>query len=64
MNKQSLIWRKRFMSVAALFAGGATFTSCDSKIKSAVTTAMEDTLLSLLDPSLYINDGTETDTNE
>ena len=57
-------WRKCFMSLTVLLAGGTTFTSCDSKIKSAVTTAMEDTLLSLLDPSLYIDDGTGTDTNE
>ncbi len=50
-------FRKAMLSLAAVLAGGSTFTSCDTKVKVAVTSALETTLLTLLDPAIYLGDG-------
>ena len=49
--------RRAFLSFAAALAGGATFTSCDSKIKTAVVGGLESTFLSLFDPANYLDTG-------
>lgn len=49
--------RKAFLTMVATLAGGTTFTSCDSKIKSAVTSGLESTFLSLFDPANYLDTG-------
>lgn len=48
--------RRAGLSIVALLAGGTTFTSCDSKVKQAFTSALETTFLSLFDPANYIDD--------
>jgi hypothetical protein len=54
--------RQAFLTIVATLAGGTTFTSCDSKVKSAVTSALETTFLSLFDASLYLDTGDSTGT--
>ena len=54
--------RRAFLSLAAMLAGGSTFTSCDSKVKSAITSGLETTILSLFDPANFLDAGTEKGT--
>lgn len=51
--------RSAFLSLAAALAGGSTFTSCDSKVKSAITSGLETTFLSLFDPANFLDTSTE-----
>ncbi len=55
--------RRAFLSLAAALAGGSTFTSCDSKVKTAITSGLETTFLSLFDPANYLDTGTEKGTD-
>lgn len=52
--------RRATLSLIAALAGGSTFTSCDSKVKSAITSGLETTFLSLFDPSNYLDTGTDS----
>ena len=47
--------RRAFLSLVATLAGGSTFTSCDSKVKTAITSGLETTFLSLFDPANYLD---------
>ncbi len=60
-NRGSL--RKACLSLTALLAGGATFTSCDSRVKQAVVNGLESTVYLLLDPSFYIDEEALDDAN-
>ena len=51
--------RKAVLSLVAMLAGGTTVTSCDSRVKSAITTGLEQTVLGLLDPANFIPADTE-----
>lgn len=53
--------RRAILSLAAVLAGGSTFTSCDTKVKEAFTSALETTFLSLFDPANLI--GTNSNDN-
>lgn len=55
--------RKAFLLLTALLAGGATFTSCDSRVKQAVVNGLESTVYLLLDPSFYIDEEALDDAN-
>jgi hypothetical protein len=54
---------RAFLSLVAVLAGGSTFTSCDSKVKTAITSGLETTLLSLFDPANYLGTSTEKGTD-
>ena len=46
---------RAFLSLAAALAGGSTFTSCDTKIKTAVVGGLETTFLGLFNPAIYLD---------
>jgi len=63
-ESRNRVGRKAFLSFVAMLAGGTSFTSCDSKVKTAVVGGVKDTFLSLFDPTNFLNtgiDGTNTD---
>jgi hypothetical protein len=48
--------RKSFLAIVAALAGGTTVTSCDSRVKTAVVGALEQTVLSIFDPANYLDE--------
>lgn len=48
--------RKAVLSLVAMLAGGTTVTSCDSRVKTAVVGALEQTVLSIFDPANYLDE--------
>lgn len=47
-------YRKALLTLVALLSGGTSFTSCDSRVKTAVVSGLETTFLSLFDPANYL----------
>jgi hypothetical protein len=67
MNRnQSLRLRSFVLTVVAVLAGGSAFTSCDTRMKSAVLGGAENFVYGLLDPSLWlpVDSGQPTGTTE
>jgi|CXWL01.1.fsa_nt_gi hypothetical protein len=54
--------RRAFLSLVATLAGGSTFTSCDSKVKTAITSGLETTFLGLFENLLDTSSANGTGT--